>query len=86
MKDVKLADKTHARLASYARKDQTFNDVIVELLGETKLLPTFIERLEKAIKKGELAKKDTAHNALAYEALDHIITASKELIAEIQKR
>lgn len=86
MKDVKVSERSHARLAAYGRKDQTFSDVIDELLGETRLLPQFIQRLEHAIAKGEEARKDAAHSRLAYEALDEVVSAAKELIVEIRKR
>lgn len=86
MTTVHIKPKTHARLVKSGRKGQSFDDIITELLGETHLLPKFEKSLTNAVQKAELSKKNLGNRRLVHEAVDELISASTEFIAEIKER
>ena len=84
-KTMKIDDEVHARLATYGRKDQTFSDVITELLGETKLLPELKQTLETSNEKSETARKE-GKAGLMKQAYDALNSACRKFIADVESR
>jgi predicted CopG family antitoxin len=86
MKTVKVTETTHERLTKIGDKDQSYEDIVVDLLTERRHLPKLKSVLQTASDKIEAFKKHPQYSNLGIQGANELIQVLKAFIENVEAR
>lgn len=86
MKSLKISERTHERLKNLGVKDQSYEDVIVDLLEERKHLPKLKATLQSATEKINKFKKDVRQSHFGAAGAAELVQVLEQFIKDVENR